>query len=141
MAKVHGKNAHFETTDTGTTTRNLSSFLTNVELDDAVDVAESSAFGQEDKTYAQGQKGHTLRLQGQYDPTASTGPDAVLSGLANGTVTTDFIYGPGGSASGLVKYSGTGILTSYNVSSPIAGIVTFSADIQVSGAVARGTFG
>ncbi len=140
MAKVHGKNAHFELTDTGAQTRNLSTFITNVELDDALDTAETSAFGPEDKTYVQGQKGHTLRIQGQYDPTASTGPDAVLSGLANGTVTSTFIYGPGGSTGGLVKYTGVGIVTSYNVSSPIAGVVTFNADIQVTGAVTRTTF-
>ncbi len=140
MAKVHGKNAHFETTDLVPTSRNLTSFITNVELDDAIDTAESTPFGVEDKTYLQGQKGHTLRIQGQYDPTATTGPDAVLSALAGGTVATTFIYGPGGSTGGLVKYTGSAFLTSYNVSSPVAGVVTFSADFQVTGAVSRTTF-
>jgi hypothetical protein len=39
-----------------------------------------------------------------------------------------------------VKYTGEAILTSYSISNPVADVVTFSADFQVTGAVTRGTY-
>ena len=41
--------------------------------------------------------------------------------------------------SGKIKYTGECILTNYAMSSPVGDVVAYSADLQVSGAVTRGT--
>lgn len=109
----------------------------------AVDTSETSGFGDADKTYVVGLRGHTFKIAGQWDG-ASNGPDEVLSNLAGagaaGTVITQFVWGPAGSATGNVKYAGSCWVTSFQPASPIGGAVTFSADGIVNGAVARSTF-
>ena len=55
------------------------------------------------------------------------------------SATLSFEYSPEGTASGKVKYTGEAILTNYAISSPVGDVVGYSADLQVSGAVTRGT--
>ena len=74
MAKIHGRVTHFEITDIGGVSRDLSNFLTLVDFPATVDTAEVAAFGD--------------------------------SGINN----------------------------------PIAGAVTFTADMMVNGPATRGTF-
>lgn len=141
--KVHGRNAALTITDIGGTERDISTYLTSIDLSTPIDSVETTGFQQQDKTFLAGLRNNTLRVQGHWSKDANM-VDVVFSGLAGqgaaGTNVTTFIYGPGGSASGDVKYSGTCLLTNYSRSSPIGGVVTFSADVQVSGSMTRGTF-
>ncbi len=68
--------------------------------------------------------------------------DATLDGYISGTepASRSFIYGPAGSTGGNVKYTGEAIMTNYSVSNPVGDVVTFSMDLQVTGAVTRGTY-
>jgi hypothetical protein len=50
-----------------------------------------------------------------------------------------FEYSPEGTASSKIKYTGECILTNYAISSPVGDVVAFSGDLQVTGAVTRGT--
>lgn len=71
----------------------------------------------------------------------SGGPDKVLQALVG--VQAGFVYGPqgrGSVGSGLVKYTGNGVLTNYKVTSPIGGVVAWTADFQTTGTVTKGTF-
>ena len=54
--------------------------------------------------------------------------------------TVSFEYGPEGSTSTRVKYSGECILTSYETSAGVGDVVSFTASFQISGAVTRGTW-
>lgn len=73
----------------------------------------------------------------------SGGSDKVLQALL-GAGTSTFVYGPqgrGSVGSGLIKYTGSGILTNYKCTSPIGGVVAWTADFQVTpGSVTRGAF-
>lgn len=64
----------------------------------------------------------------------SGGPDKVLQ--ADVGTTTTFVYCPAGRGTGVgsgkVQYTGTGILTNYKVTSPIGGVVAWTADFQVT---------
>lgn len=143
MSKVHGRNAHFALTNISGVSKNLSSWLNSIDFPTTVDSAEVQGFGDSDKSVVVGLRGHTIKAAGNWDAVAD-GPDDVFGNLVgqgtNGTVISTFIYGPAGSASGAVKYSGTCVVTSFQVNSPIAGAVTFNADMIVSGAVTRATF-
>lgn len=134
MAKYHGYKGHFSIDGV-----DLSSYLTDVSMDQSVDVAETSTFGTLDKTYLDGMRDATISIAGRWDDTASTGPDVVLQGL-RGDGANAFIYGPSGSTGGMVKYTGNAILTAYAPTTPIADVVAFTATFQVTGAITRTTF-
>lgn len=131
MAKHHGKDSTFSIDAVDLTT-----FLDSITMPEAIDVAETSTMGQDAKTYIEGMSSGTISLSGRWDETASTGPDAVLSGLKGGGATV-FVYGPAGDASGAVTYTGDAILTGYSRTSPIGDVVAFTADFQITGPVAR----
>lgn len=144
MGKIHGRNTFFSVTDIGGVVRDLSAYLNNVDHPDSIDSAGTDTFGSADKSSLPGLKGRTLKIAGFFDLTATTGPDDVLDNLkgggAAGTVISSYVYGPGGSAVGNIKYSGSCYLTSYQKTSPIGGAVTFSADFMCTGAETRGTY-
>lgn len=133
MGTYHGKATEF-TIDGN----DLSAFVTDVEGPAfEVDVAETTAKASAAKTYVEGHEGSTFTISGRWDDTATTGPDDVLHGIKGGGE-KPFEIGLGGlGTSGDVEYTGNAILTSYTPSSPLADVVTFTADFQVSGLVTR----
>jgi hypothetical protein len=132
VAAIHGKNSYLLWNSV-----NLSPFLTDVTFGGSADTAEVSAFGDTNKEYVVGLVDRNISVSGNYDAVAS-GPDATL-GAAVGTSAT-LEYGPGGNTAGLVKYSGSDFLTSYEVSGGIGDAVTFTAEFVPAGATTRGTF-
>lgn len=141
MAVVHGKDSYFSLEDsTGSTLRILTTYLTDVTLSYEQDEAQTTTKGQTWESYLQGHARATLELTGRYDSTVTTGPDVVLSGLVADTGTCSFEFGPEGGTVGKVKYSGECFLTGYEIGSPLADIVGFTASLRVTGAVTRGTF-
>lgn len=131
MAKHHGKDSTFTIDGVELTT-----YLDSITMPETVDVAETSTMGQDAKTYIEGMSGGTISISGRWDETATTGPDAVLSGL-KGAGESAFVYGPAGDATGAVTYTGNAILTGYSRTSPIGDVVAFTADFQITGAVTR----
>jgi hypothetical protein len=146
MAKKHGKSSAFTITDIGGAERDLSQFCDSVEMPQVVATAETSGMGDSAQEFIPGMAGATISISGSWDNTATTGPDVVLGGLLGaGGVKTDgdaptFEYGPEGSTNGLIRYTGTAILTGYTVSSAVGSKVTFTASLLVTGAVTRDVF-
>ena len=140
MAFTHGKTGVFKVDNAAGTLAVLTTYLDSVEFKNAVEVVESTTMGVEAKTYLSGHSDATLSISGLWDGTASTGPDAVLSGLVGLEVTSSFEVGPNGSTAGMAKKSGEAFLTSYTVSIPVGGVVAFSADFQVTGPVTVGVW-
>jgi hypothetical protein len=139
---THGKNAVFSIDDTSAAARNLSQYLDSVSgLPGSRDMAEVTAFGDEGTKNIPGLFNTSFSISGHYDPTAVSGPDVVLGGLLAGqTVPADFEYGPGGSDTGAIKYSGVCWVTSYTAEASVGDKVSFSAELQVDGVVTRGTY-
>jgi len=135
MAKQHGKSATFTYNAV-----DLTSYMTSITLPRSRDTSDATAMGDTDKVNLAGVAGFTVELAGWFDPTASTGPDAVLAAAFAGGTAQAWIYGPAGSATGSVKYSGSGFVTSYQVTSPVEDTVAFTATITGTGAVTRTTF-
>ena len=131
---VHGKSTDFAIDDTGGSSRNISDTLTDVSFPQTIDTAETTAFGSSNKSYIVGLKDTTISVSGIWDATV----DGYLSGTEPASRT--FIYGPAGSTSGNVKYTGEAIMTNYSQSNPVGDVVTFTADFQVTGAVTRTTY-
>lgn len=136
MAFGHGKSAVFKLDDVGGTLQDLSTFINEASMPREIETAETTTFGASSKSYITGLTDATISVSGLFDATA----DGFLAGVVGAASPLDFEYGPLGSTAGMIKYSGTAILTSYEVSSPVGDVVTFSADLQVTGAVTRGTW-
>jgi hypothetical protein len=131
---VHGKSTDFQVDDTGGTIRDISNTLTSVDFPETIDTAETTAFGATSKSYIVGLRDASISISGIWD--------ATVDGYFIGTepASRSFVYGPAGSTSGNVKYTGEAIMTSYGISNPVGDSVTFSADFQVTGDVTRGTY-
>ena len=107
MALFDSKTAVFAVTDTGATSRNLSAYITSIDgLPGARNLNEATALGDSGATFYPGLENVTISLAGHYDDTSTTGPEAVLGPLRTHTAATAFAYGPKGSTSGFLKYSG-----------------------------------
>ena len=132
---VHGKSTNFTLDDTSGTVRNFSDTLTSVDFPDSVETAETTAFGASAKSYIVGLTDATFSLSGIWDATV----DGYISGGAE-PASRSFVYGPAGSTAGNVKYTGEAIVTSYSISNPVGDVVTYSLDLQVTGAVTRTTY-
>ena len=131
---VHGKSTDFELDDTGGTSRSLANVLTSVDFPETIETAETTAFGATSKSYIVGLRDASISVSGLWD--------ATVDGYIIGTepATRSFIFGPAGTTSSNVKYTGECILTNYSVSAPVGDVVTFSLDLQVTGNVTRGTY-
>lgn len=140
MAFYHGKGLALKLDNSAGTLQTMTSFVDSVNLDNSVDMGETTTAGAEDKTYVSGQAAHDLSISGKWDDTTSTGPDAILFGLVGLETTSTFEFGPAGSTSGKVKYTGECFLTGYKCSTPVGGVITFTADFKITGAVTRTTY-
>lgn len=141
MAFIHGKNSKFSIDNSAGTLTDISAFCEEVSLSRDIETAEVTAFGNSAKAYITGLSDGTISISGKFDGTASTGIDAVLSGVLGQNATVSWEYQPNNAAVGVSnpKYSGEGILTSYEVSGSVGDAVTWSAEIQSTGTITRAT--
>lgn len=130
MAAIHGSNGFFSVD-----AHDLSTYIKSGSADQNTETVDVSTLGTTAKKYIQGMDDGQFQLEGVWDDTV----DGYIYPLKRAGE-KDFVYGPGGNATGKVKYSGKVILVSYNVSNDTGGEVRFSATFQVSGPVTRGTF-
>tara|TARA_R100000081_G_C4727543_1_gene121557 strand:+ start:291 stop:701 length:411 start_codon:yes stop_codon:yes gene_type:complete len=135
MAFTHGKDSVFKLDNSGGSLTDISTYVNNVDFPETADVSETTTLGADNKTYIAGLKDATISLAGLWDATA----DAIFGAVVGQSATLSYEYSPEGTASGKIKYTGEAILTSYAISSPVGDAVGYSADLQVSGAVTRGT--
>ena len=135
MAFVHGSDSVFKLDNSGGSLTDVSSYVNNVDFPQTADVAETTTLGASNKTYIVGLKDATISLSGLWDATA----DAIFGAVVGQSATLSFEYSPEGTGSGAVKYTGEAIMTNYAKSSPVGDVVGYSADLQVTGAVTRGT--
>ena len=141
MAFFDSKVSKFLIDDTGSVQRDLSAYITDVRgLPGPRNLNEVTALGDSGAKFIPGLEDATVALSGIFDDTATTGPDAVLGPLRTHGSAVDFEYGPEGSGSGDVKYSGTCWVLTYELRSRVGNRVEWSAVVQVEGTVSRGTF-
>lgn len=141
MAFVHGKNTYINIADSAGTARDLSAYCDNVSgLPGARDLAEVTSFGANGTQSIPGLQNISFSIAGSFDPTATTGPHAVLNSLRSASAAQPFIHGPQGSTTGQVKFSGNCWLSSYEVESSVDDKVSFKAEFQVEGTVTVGVF-
>lgn len=137
MAFVAAKNTVFKLDNAAGTLTDISSYVDSVSgIANTTDMAETTTFGSASKTF-QGtlRNGDTISISGKWDATLNTQMVALL-GLAT---SSSFEYSPAGTTVSLPKFSGECFVSTYEISSAVADLVTFSASLQMTGAVTAGT--
>lgn len=143
MAFSHGKGAAFRLDNSAGSLTDISTYLDEVGFPQSVETGETTTFQSAGgaKTYVVGLRDATVSLSGKFDPTVDALIAADIANLSAGSISSvSFEYGPAGSAASAVKYTGEALITSYEVSAPVGDVVTFSCELQVTGAVTRGTY-
>lgn len=128
MAFVHGK-------DTVVTLDgdDLSAYATQSDFARTSGSHNVTTFGNDSNVYNGGLLDGTAMIGGIYDNTAATGPRAVIEPLL-GTVVA-FIRQPEGAGTGKPQDSCNVLVTGYTETNPVADMVTWQVDLQVSGDV------
>ena len=129
MAFKHGKDTKIYLNSS-----NFSTYFSNADATRTADTAESTTFGNSNKTYVAGDKDGTVSLGGFFDATA----DATIQPLLGGA-DLDFVMGIDGLDTGDSSTFGIGNFTNYGVSSPVGDIVATSVDMQSDDGMWNGT--
>lgn len=135
MAVSHGKSAIFQYDNAAGSLTDISTKISSVTFTPTADSAETSTLGTTSKSYIPGLKDCTISLTGLYD----TAIGAMFNSALGNTTTKTFQYDPQGSSSGNDRWSGESFVTSFAIDTNLGGAATWSADIQVTGAVTLAT--
>lgn len=141
MSFVHGKNtviivAGF-TSPAPTGSNDLSAYINTSTFTRGADSHDVTTYGKNDHVFSGGLKTGTFSMGGTYDSSTSAGPAAVL-GQANGQ-TASITRRPEGTGTGKPAQLFSGVLTSYVETSPVADMVSWTAEFTVSDAVTVST--
>lgn len=135
MAVLNANNASFQIA-----TNEIGPYCNSITFSRQNDVVDVSTFGNTGHKYTATLTDGAIDIAGVWDKTAVVGSYTVLSAQVGALTGAAFIYGPEGSATGKVKYSGTIIMDTYAESAPVADVVRFTATFKISGAVTIATF-
>ena len=119
------------------TATDRSTYFDSVTFPREADEVETTAFGNAgNKTFIAGLKGATFSGSGNYDATIGAHLDAVYDAQ---TVIV-FEYGPVSSVTGQPKYTGSCIITSFEIGAAVGEKIPFSVSLRITGAVTLGTY-
>lgn len=121
MAFIHGKGTtcYFNSTD-------FSSYLQNIDMTKVSDVAETTTFGNDNKTYIAGEKDGTISLTGLFDATG----DALVQPFIGSATNTNIVIGVDTlSATKQVTFT-EGKFVEYGISDPVGDVVGISMNVQ-----------
>ena len=135
-AFTHGKDTAVKLDNGAGALTDITAFLNSAGLEQLAEVAETTVFGDSNKTFIPGLKDASVSMEGRFDPTV----DLILSDDLGASATKTVEYGPEGATTGKIKYSAEAILTSYSIDNPVDDVATFSAELQLTGVVTRSTF-
>ena len=141
MAFVHGKKSVFKIDNASGALQDISAFCEEVSLSRDIETAEVTTFGDDAKEYITGLTDATISLSGKFDSGTASAIDPILSGVLGSASTVSWAYRVNSASTSATnpEYQGEGILTSYEVSGTVGDAVTFSAEIQCTGAITRAT--
>lgn len=115
----------------------LTPWVDNVDWGEfSTETLDSTVFGQDNKTFLPNLSEGSVGLGGKFDAVTG-GPDVTLRALRGvGPLTVE--WQPEGAGAGKPFRRVEAILTSYQASAPVGGIITFTASFKVSGAETTG---
>jgi len=128
MAWSHGR-----LTKVTVATKDISPYIKTSSYEMGADVHDTTGYGSTNKRKAGGLLEGKFTMSGTYDNTASTGPRNALHGLVGTTVAV--VRNPEGTGTGKPNDAFSAVLTKYVETNPVDDMVTWSADLEIDGAV------
>lgn len=113
--------------------KDLTAYSSNAQFERTSDSHDVTTFGKDDHVFNGGLGNGTATISGFYDTTAVNGPRAAIEPLL-GTV-VQLTRQPEGVGTGKPQDVVDVLVIKYTETSPVADYVTFSVDLQLSGAV------
>ena len=135
MAASHGSTGVLKLTSGGSL-RDISSAVTTTGIALELDKAETTGLSATAKTYIAGLPDGTIPIDGIWDPTTDGYIYTVYSAAA-GFAGTAFEFYPAGTASSNVKYSGSCLVTKYEVKTDVGDANQFNGELQITGPITR----
>lgn len=135
MAFIAGKDAVLKIDSTGDVLTDISAYLKKSGISRTADVYDVTTLGEGSKVKIPGLLDGSIPLEGPWDVTA----DTFFAALLGYATPRDFEFYPAGTPVGATKpkYSGVGILSKYDVQTPVDGPATFTAEFQLSDTISR----
>lgn len=137
MSKKHGK-----TTNVKVNSVDISVHTRNTEWKHTGDTHDVTTYKDDDvdtaKEYINGLTDGTVTISGVYDTDVTTGPAKVLEDLIGGAA-VPFAYAVEGIGTGKPLRSCSVLVSTYNETAPVADIVTWTSDLQITGMVTKTT--
>jgi hypothetical protein len=130
VAFVHGKVAYLMVN-----TKDISAFCDSISMSVSVATGDTTTFGSAWASALAGIASGSFSVSGKYDPTATSGPADVFENCITGGVAVAVVHRPGGTGTPQRNNACNAIVTGYSESSPVGDIVTFSAELQMTGAL------
>ncbi|OLF07754.1 hypothetical protein BLA60_25840 [Actinophytocola xinjiangensis] len=115
----------------------ISAYTNSTTYNREADTHEDTSYGSDDKTYVGGLRDGTVTIGGRYDNTALTGPRAVIMPLLGTTV--ECVIRPEGTGASRPEDTMDVVVNAYNETFPVADIVTWTAELQITGGITYGT--
>lgn len=116
----------------------LSIYSNSVTFTRTADALDVTTFGKTSKVYISGLKDGTGSIEGIYDNTAGTGPGAVIRPLLGGDAVS-LVWMPEGESTGKPAATVDVIVTSYEESAPVAEVIAWTVEFQMSDDIADST--
>lgn len=128
MANIHGKLTVVKLNGV-----DYSEYANATDFKDAKEAHENTTYGRDRKTYKAGLGDGTVSVGGFYDTTTVTGPRGLFKPLMAAGTDVPFIYRPEGTGVGKAQSLVNVIITSFEESSPVGDMVTWTAELQMTG--------
>jgi predicted secreted protein len=137
MARRAGKEGTFSIEDSGSTMREISTRVSSVTWNRGAGELDVTALNTNWRDYIPGIRSWSADIRGLYDDGAASalGVDEIFDALM-GVYVSETCFAPSGSAAG-PKYSGSAILSAYNLDHSVDGPVAFTATLMGVGAYTR----
>jgi hypothetical protein len=114
---------------------NLSSYLNEASMSSSSETAETTAFGDNAKTYITSLQDATVSLSGMFEGEAN---DPTLNSALTSQTSTLVTICTTGLVAGEPCFFGVSRSNSYEISSPVADVVTVTSDLQLDGGINAG---
>jgi hypothetical protein len=110
----------------------LSAFTNSTSFGDETEAHDTTTYGRDRKTYHAGLGDGKITIGGVYDDGAA-GPRGTIKPLkAAGTAVT-FLFQPEGTGAGKAQSSVSVIIISFNESAPVADMISWTCELQMTG--------
>ena len=129
MAFIHGKNT-VVTVDGD----DLSAFTNSTEFNDGKEAHDVTCYGASRKAHSAGLGDGKITIAGVYDDGAG-GPRATLKPLMAAGLPVTFLFKPEGTGAGKAQSSVSVLVTAFNESAPVADMIKWTCELQMTGAL------